>query len=47
MSDSVTSWAVVQKAPLSMEFYEKAYWNGLPVVKGKEPKGFPGGSDGN
>ena len=46
-SGSATSWAVVQKAPLSMEFSKEAYWSRLPVAKGKEPKGFPGGSDGN
>ena len=49
MSDSAISWAVVQKdhAPLSMKFSREAYWSGLPVAKGKETKGFRGGSDGN
>ena len=32
MSDSVTPWTVVHKAPLSMEFSRQEYWSGLPFT---------------
>ena len=31
MSDSVTLWTIVHKAPLSMGFSRQEYWSGLPL----------------
>ena len=30
VSDSVTSWAIVHKSPLSVIFSKQEYWSGLP-----------------
>ena len=30
MSDSATPWAVAPQAPLSVGFFRKEYWSGLP-----------------
>ena len=30
MSNSVTPWAAVRQAPLSLEFSRQEYWGGLP-----------------
>ena len=34
----VTPWTIACQAPLSMEFYRKEYWSGLPIPS---PKDFP------
>ena len=34
----VTPWTITCQAPLSMEFYRKEYWSGLPIFS---PKDFP------